>query len=152
MLKFIEDLEPSTAGNRVTIKDAVKEKLIADGDVFLVQAVKCGEKCMTIMTADYIGFLWYNETIAKQLLEALPASVKTGQCQAMSLVVMKKAKRLFSLALDDEQSAVWSYSESGDTFTQNAVWDETSSLIPPPVEVNPLSPKATKRTTPKTTS
>lgn len=119
-LQFFDN-EPTTNGNLEFAADYLKANPKEDGKVYEVTEFKITSSGngYLLYTDKFMGFLFKNAKVTKQIIEALEYYASQPNGYAFYAQLSKKAKNGINLAIDSDEPRTWFQSKNG--FTQQDI-------------------------------
>lgn len=133
-LQFFEGTESS--GSLPFLDEYLESNPKAYGKTFQVEEIKKVKsgKGYLLQTDSFSAFIWNNEKLTKQLIEALKVYAETGEGYVLVIMPDKSVKSKFRLAADTERVANWF--QRGNDFSVHSLVSDS------PIEGNPFLPPA----------
>jgi len=101
----IQRLEPESPQSFESVpflKEWLENKPFPDGEIFRIRRFKLGDKGISIFTDSFCCFLFKNEKLSNQVLEAIGHYLQQADAYGLVCILEKSQKRKFTVAMDDE--------------------------------------------------
>jgi len=118
-LKFFDDTS-SNSGSLPFLQDFIKKAKSLKQDTYPVVEITRvrSDKGYMVKTEKFMCFLWKNQKITGQLIEALEFYIESGKGYEICVFLPDVKKDDFKLGVNFEQEVTWFTSKNGFTTTQ----------------------------------
>ena len=135
-LKFFDDTS-SNSGSLPFLNDFIKKAKNLKTDTFpITEVVRVkSDKGYMVKTEKFMCFLWKNQKVTQQLIEALEFYINSGKGYEISVFLPNVKQDDFKIGIDFEKEVTWFTSKNGFTTIQG---ESASQDINP--DKNPFLP------------